>query len=175
MAPTAKNDARLIRRRRRPVSVAALVECSTRSSHERMGLVTDRVLVRTFAKLGAMLAPLFTGRLPAHSSARVATAAVAAAALLLTGCGSATFCNAHGPSAGAAIGSYLRRCGYDYRISNGPYDADKATTGYASFPRVVEYTLNVKDNAEGSLAFLMVGQRTAGTPWRTLGPPGTGP
>ena len=124
-----------------------------------------------------MLAPLSTLRLPAHSSARVATAAVTTSAFLLTGCGSATFCTAvaHGPSARTVIGSYLRICGSDYRISKGPYDADKATTGYASFARVVEYTLNVKDNAEGSLAFLMVGKRTPGTPWRTLGPPGTGP
>lgn len=135
------------------------------------------VLVRTFAKLGAMLAPLLTLRLSAHSSARVATAAVTAAAWLLTGCSSATFCSAaaHGPSAGAAIGSYLRMCGSDYRISKGPYDADKATTGDASFARVVRVHAERQGQRRGSVAFLMVGQRTARTLWRTLGPPGTGP
>lgn len=109
---------------RRPVSVAALVAGSTRSSHERTGRSQTSVkLVRAFAKLAVTLAPLSTLRVPTHSPERVATAAVVAAAWLLTGCGSsATFCNAaaHGPSAGAAIGSYLRRCGSDYRISKGP-------------------------------------------------------
>jgi hypothetical protein len=106
-------------------------------------------------------------------------AIVVAGACALSGCGSnaAAFCDtsAHGSTARAAIRSYLRDCGSDYSIEKGPYDADKSTTAYASYSQVVEYTLNVKDNKEGPVAFLMVGQRLTGGTWHTLSPPGTGP
>jgi len=105
-------------------------------------------------------------------------AIVVAAACGLSACGSsAVFCDtvAHGSTAHAAIGSYLQDCGSDYSIEKGPYDADKSTTAYASYAQVVEYTLNVTNNKEGPVAFLMVGERLAGGTWRTLGPPGTGP
>jgi|SRR5579863_3063194 len=80
-----------------------------------------------------------------------------------------------GSTASAAIRNYLRRCGRDYSIQKGPYDADKSTSSYAKYAQVVEYTLRVKNNAEGGIAFLMVGKPAAGGKWRTLGPPGTGP
>ena len=103
---------------------------------------------------------------------------VTGAVCMLSGCdSSSSFCGttAHGATARAAITSYVRTCGANYSISKGPYDADKATTSYAAYAHVVEYSLNVKSNSEGSLAFLLVGQRAVGTPWQTLGPPGTGP
>ena len=89
----------------------------------------------------------------------------------------ASFCakTGTGSTASAAIHSYLKRCGSDYRIQAGPFDADKSTSPYANYARVVEYRLRVKNNAEGGLAFLMVGKRRAGERWHTLGPPGTGP
>lgn len=89
----------------------------------------------------------------------------------------ASFCSktGTGSTASAAIRSYLKRCGPDYRIQAGPFDADKSTSSYANYARVVEYRLGVKDNAEGGIAFLMVGKRAAGDKWHTLGPPGTGP
>ena len=105
-------------------------------------------------------------------------AAVLVAVSILSGCGSADgFCDVSkaGPSSHAVITSYLRACGSDYSISRGPYDGDKPTTQYASYAQVVEYTLNVKNNSEGGIAFVMVGQRTAGGSWQTLGSPGTGP
>lgn len=80
-----------------------------------------------------------------------------------------------GSTSTAAISAYLTRCGGDYSIEKGPYDADKATSAFAAYARVVEYTLRVANNDEGGLAFLMVGKRHAGDKWRTLGPPGTGP
>jgi hypothetical protein len=106
------------------------------------------------------------------------SAAVFVVAVVVSGCGnSASFCEVtgHAGTARAAIRSYLRACGSDYTISKGPYDADKSTTEYASYAQVVEYTLNVEDNNEGSVAFLMVGERQVSGMWRTLGPPGTGP
>jgi hypothetical protein len=80
-----------------------------------------------------------------------------------------------GSTASAAIRNYLTRCGPDYRIQAGPFDADKSTSSYANYAQVVEYRLRVKHNAEGAIAFLMVGKRAAGGKWHTLGPPGTGP
>ena len=38
---------------------------------------------------------------------------------------------------------------------------------------MVEYSLRVDNNAEGGIAFLMVGELAAGEKWHTLGPPGT--
>jgi hypothetical protein len=80
-----------------------------------------------------------------------------------------------GATASAAIHDYLKRCGRDYRIQAGPFDADKSTSSYANYAQVVEYRLSVKNNAEGGIAFVMVGKRAAGDRWHTLGPPGTGP
>lgn len=80
-----------------------------------------------------------------------------------------------GPTASAAIRNYLTLCGPAYRIQAGPFDADKSTSPYANYAHVVEYRLRVKNNAEGPIAFLMVGKRAAGDKWHTLGPPGTGP
>jgi hypothetical protein len=80
-----------------------------------------------------------------------------------------------GSTAAAAIRNYLTRCGRDYSIIKGPFNADKSTSIYANYAQVVEYSLRVKHNAEGEIAFLMVGKRHAGDEWRTLGPPGTGP
>lgn len=80
-----------------------------------------------------------------------------------------------GSTASAAIHDYLKRCGRDYHIQKGPFDADKSTSAYASYAQVVEYSLRVKNNAEGGIAFLMVGKRATGDKWHTLGPPGTGP
>lgn len=102
---------------------------------------------------------------------------VAVAVVAQSGASAAVFCNANGVGSTprAAIASYLRACGSDYSVAIGPYDGDKATTPYASYAHLLEYRLNVKNNAEGSLAFWEVGQRTAASPWRTLGPPGTGP
>lgn len=80
-----------------------------------------------------------------------------------------------GSTASAALHNYLKRCGRDYRIEKGPSDADKSTSPYANYARVVEYTLRVKNNAEGEIAFLLLGKRAAGDKWHTLGPPGTGP
>ncbi len=79
------------------------------------------------------------------------------------------------PTARAVIRAYVQDCGSDYSIAKGPYDADKSTTEYASYTQVVDYTLNVTDNKQGPVAFLMVGERLTGGTWRTLGPPGTGP
>lgn len=88
-----------------------------------------------------------------------------------------SFCSTSGTgsTAGAAIHDYLTRCGPDYSIQAGPFSADKSTSPYANFVKVVEYRLGVKHNAEGRIAFLMVGERGAGDKWHTLGPPGTGP
>lgn len=89
----------------------------------------------------------------------------------------ASFCSktGTGATASAAIHNYLKRCGSDYRVQAGPFDADKSTSPYGNYEQVVEYRLHVKNNAEGGLAFLMVGKRRAGDKWHTLGPPGTGP
>jgi hypothetical protein len=88
-----------------------------------------------------------------------------------------SFCSKSGTgsTASAAIRNYLTRRGPDYRIQAGPFDADKSTSSYADYAQVVEYRLGVKKNAEGGIAFLMVGKRVAGEKWHTLGPPGTGP
>jgi hypothetical protein len=88
-----------------------------------------------------------------------------------------SFCSKSGTgtTASAAIHNYLARCGPDYRIQAGPLDADKSTSSYANYAKVVEYRLRVKNNTEGRIAFLMVGKRAADDKWRTLGPPGTGP
>jgi len=80
-----------------------------------------------------------------------------------------------GSTASAAIHNYLKRCGQDYRVQAGPSDADKSTSSFANYAQVVEYRLSVKNNAEGGIAFLMVGKRAAGDKWNTLGRPGTGP
>lgn len=88
-----------------------------------------------------------------------------------------TFCDivARGTTANQVLGSYLRSCGSDYTLAKGPYNAYKPTTPYASYTRVVEYTLNIANNNEGSQGFLEVGQRVPTGSWRTLGPLGTGP
>jgi hypothetical protein len=78
-------------------------------------------------------------------------------------------------TASAAIRNYLTRCGPDYRVQAGPFDADKSTSSYANYAQVVEYRLRVKNNAQGRIVFLMVGKRASGDKWRTFGPPGTGP
>jgi hypothetical protein len=65
------------------------------------------------------------------------------------------------------------RC--DYRIATGPFDGDKATSSYSRYARLLEYTLKVRHNDEGAIAFVEVGQRTIGGWWTTLGRPGTGP
>lgn len=80
-----------------------------------------------------------------------------------------------GSTASAAIHNYLKKCGRDYGIQAGPFDADRSTSSYANYAKVVEYRLRVKNNAEGGIAFLMVGKRAAGDKWHTLGAPGTGP
>ncbi len=108
----------------------------------------------------------------------VAITLVAVAACGLSSCGdSGAFCDVtvHGPNAQAVIHSYLRSCGSSYSIWHGPFDADKATAGYASYANAVEYSLNVKNNDEGAVPVVIVGQRVAGGSWRTLGAPGTGP
>jgi len=89
----------------------------------------------------------------------------------------ASFCNASGAGAtpSSAINAYLDACGSAYGIERGPYDADASTSPYASYARVVEYTLSVGNNQEGSIGFLMVGQQHSGGRWRTLGAPGSGP
>lgn len=88
-----------------------------------------------------------------------------------------SFCSKSGTgsTASEAIRSYLMRCGADYRIQAGPFSADKSTSAYANYAQVVEYRLRVKNNAEGVIAFMLVGKRAAGDKWHTLGPPGTGP
>jgi len=60
---------------------------------------------------------------------------LAAALNALSGCSSATaFCDATGRGSNphAAITSYLHKCGADYSIAAGPYDADKASSAYAN-------------------------------------------
>jgi hypothetical protein len=54
-----------------------------------------------------------------------------------------------------------------------PFDAETSTSSYANYAQVVEYSLRVDNNAEGGIAFLMVGELAAGEKWHTLGPPGT--
>jgi hypothetical protein len=107
----------------------------------------------------------------------VELAAILLGTCALTSCSAKTFCTAtaRGATAQSAISSYVHACGADYRISRGPLNADKSTSAYANYAQVVLYTLDVKDNAEGPVAFLMVGQRTRAASWQTLGPPGTGP
>jgi hypothetical protein len=108
-------------------------------------------------------------------------AALFAACAIYTATGRAqparSFCSktGTGSTASAAIHNYLKRCGRDYRIQKGAFDADKSTSPYASYAQVVEYSLRVTNNAEGGIAFLIVGKRAAGDKWHTLGPPGTGP
>ena len=103
--------------------------------------------------------------------------AAALAAMSLSGCSQSVFCDSigTGPTPLRAIHAYLSRCGTDYTIWRGPYDGDKQTTPFASYNALVEVALNVHDNGEGPVAFLLVGQRTARGQWRTLGRPGTGP
>lgn len=115
----------------------------------------------------------------------VAIAAVLAALFAAAAINTATarakpargFCSSTGTgsTASAAIHNYLKMCGRDYRIQKGPFDADKSTSSYANYAEVVEYSLRVEENEEGTIAFLMVGKRAAGDKWHTLGPPGTGP
>jgi cytochrome c556 len=114
-----------------------------------------------------------------HPVMRFSAAVVAAllAAISISGCAQSAFCDSIGVglSATAALRDYLKACGDSYKISRGPFDADKETTGYASYARVVEWSLDVRENSEGSIAFLLVGERTPHGRWRTLGRPGTGP
>jgi hypothetical protein len=102
------------------------------------------------------------------------TAAVAV--MSLAGCSQSEFCNAigSGPTPLSAIHAYLSKCGTDYKIWRGPYDGDKQSTAFASYHALVEVALNVRDNSEGPVAFLLIGQRAPRGPWRTLGRPGTG-
>jgi hypothetical protein len=88
-----------------------------------------------------------------------------------------TFCADRGSGATptAAIEAYLHRCGRRYTLAAGPFDALKSTSAYASYADLVEYRLNVLDNGEGPVAFMLIGKPTAAAPWRTLGRPGTGP
>jgi hypothetical protein len=103
--------------------------------------------------------------------------AAAVAAIGLAGCSQSAFCNAtgRGPTPLSAIHAYLSECGTDYTIWRGPYDGDKQSTEFADYNALVEVALNVRDNSEGRVAFLLVGQRTPRGQWRTLGRPGTGP
>jgi hypothetical protein len=103
--------------------------------------------------------------------------AAALAAMSLAGCSQSEFCDARGGGATplAAIHAYLSKCGNDYTIWRGPYDGDKQSSAFASYNALVEISLNVRDNSEGPVAFLLVGQRVPRGPWRTLGRPGTGP
>lgn len=103
--------------------------------------------------------------------------AIALVATSLGGCSQSEFCDSvgTGPTPLRAIHAYLSKCGSDYTIWRGPYDGDKQTTSFASYNGLVDVALTVRDNSEGSVAFLLVGQRTAGGQWRTLGRPGTGP
>jgi hypothetical protein len=68
----------------------------------------------------------------------------------------------------------VRTCGPNYSIQSGPYDAGNPGTPNANYAHVVEYSINVKHNQEGPVAFVLVGQRRAGETWHTLNP-GTGP
>ena len=114
-----------------------------------------------------------------HIVAAVATLALAA------GCGGAaawassasTYCasSATGHTALAAAARFVSKCGPSYKLGRGPYDADKATSPYADYAQVVEFTIRVTGNSEGTLGFLLVGRRTRHAPWRTLGSLGTGP
>ena len=99
------------------------------------------------------------------------------AAMSLSGCSQSAFCASIGTGQTPlrAIHAYLSRCGSDYTIWRGPYDGDKQTTPFASYNALVEVSLNVRDNSEGPVAFLLVGQRSPRGQWRTLGRPGTGP
>jgi hypothetical protein len=103
--------------------------------------------------------------------------AAAFAAITLSGCSQSAFCDSigTGPTALRAIHAYLSRCGTDYTIWRGPYDGEKQSTEFASYNALVEVSLKVHDNSEGTVAFLLVGQPIAGAQWRTLGRPGTGP
>jgi hypothetical protein len=120
-----------------------------------------------------------TNRFTVASAAFLAALFAACAFYTATGRAQPTrsFCSktGTGSTASAAIHNFLNRCGRDYRIQKGPFDADKSTSSYANYAQVVEYSLRVKNNAEGGIAFLMVGKRGAGDQWQTLGPPGTGP
>jgi hypothetical protein len=99
------------------------------------------------------------------------------AAMSLGACSQSVFCGSigTGPTPLRAIHDYLSKCGTDYTIWRGPYDGDKQASAFASYNSLVEVALNVADNSEGPVAFLLVGQRTARGQWRTLGRPGTGP
>jgi hypothetical protein len=69
-------------------------------------------------------------------------------AYTLVGCEASTsqrLCTAvgSGPTARAAVESYLRRCGSDYTISGKPENGHKDQTGYPNYARLVGYFLNV--------------------------------
>ena len=93
------------------------------------------------------------------------------------GLGADSFCTAVGAGRTAIDGArkFVADCGGDYRITRGPYDADKKTTPFANYAQVTEFTISVAHNSEGSLGFLIVGRRTRHQPWRTLEGLGTGP
>ena len=103
--------------------------------------------------------------------------AIALTVVSLDGCSQSAFCNSigSGPTPSSATHVYLSKCGTNYTIARGPYDGHKQSTPFAGYNGLVEFELHVHDNSEGSLAFLLVGQRSARGQWRTLGRPGTGP
>jgi hypothetical protein len=107
----------------------------------------------------------------------VALALLAALVTARAGVGASSFCTAasSGATAVAAARRFVADCGRDYRITRGPYDADKATTPFANFGQVSEFTISVAHNSEGSIGFLTVGRRTRHQPWRTIEGLGTGP
>lgn len=109
--------------------------------------------------------------------AAFAAAAVALGVTLATGCSSGSFCQAagSGPTAADAAAMFVARCGGDYKISRGPYAADKGASAYPGYADLVEFDVSVRDNDEGSLGFLLVGRETAQSSWRTLGTLGAGP
>lgn len=153
-------------------------ELSARGRHRCTCRRTASCRISSLARLCAMggHAVDYVSRRPLRRVGRVLLAVTVVQGLC--SCGSASSYGAaigHGPTAEDAVASYLQACGSDYTIAKGPYDADKATTPYASYAQMVEYTLNVKNNGEGALAFLWVGRRTARSSWQTLGQPGTGP
>lgn len=110
-------------------------------------------------------------------AAALVLALLAALVTARAGVGASSFCTAtsSGPTAIAAARKFVAECGRDYRITRGPYDADKATTQFANFAQVSEFTISVAHNSEGSLGFLIVGRRTRHQPWRTLEGLGSGP
>jgi hypothetical protein len=103
--------------------------------------------------------------------------AVALTAVSLDGCSQSEFCDSigSGPTPSSATHVYLSKCGTDYTIARGPYDGHKQSTPFVRYNGLAEFTLHVQGSSEGSVAFLLVGQRIPRGTWRTLGRPGTGP